>query len=49
MYSLQQLSRGVGVLRCHSVESIDLQPATSVQTVIEDQSAGPFLCRAGQI
>lgn len=52
MYSLQQLgwlSRGVGVLGCHSVESIDLQPGTSVQTVIEDQSARPFLCRAGQI
>lgn len=40
---------GVGILGCHSVERIDLQPGTSVQTVIEDQSAGPFLSRAGQI
>lgn len=49
MCNLQRLGHGVGILGCHSVESIDLQPVTSVQTVIEDQSAGPFLYRAGQI
>lgn len=31
-----------GGLGCHSVESIDLQPGTSMQTVIEDRSAAPF-------
>lgn len=36
------VSCGWGGLGCDSVESIDLQPGTSMQTVIEDRSAGPF-------